>query len=139
VTAIDCFLFRGMIPQDYVAAIRGATLLDRYIYFMQRAFLENVIYRLFVFSALLCLLSRLRLASERNILLGKIAIQCLNVGVNVVAKEAISLPLLVYDALRHVAPGVLWAMIYRRFGFSAAEVASVGCHVFLQPMLGMAL
>jgi hypothetical protein len=81
----------------------------------------------------------MRLASERNIVLAMVAIQCLNVGVNMVVKEAISLPLLVYDGLRYIVPGVLWAMIYRRFGFSTAEVASVGCHIFLQPMLGMAL
>lgn len=47
--------------------------------------------------------------------------------------------MLVYDLLRYVVPGVLWAWLFWRFGFVTAEVASVGCHIFLQPGFGILL
>jgi hypothetical protein len=70
-----------------------------------------------------------------------IATQTLNIGMNVAAlsPDPLSFATLFYDALRYVAPGVLWAWLYWRFGFLTAEVASVGCHIFLQPALGVLL
>lgn len=62
--------------------------------------------------------------------------QCVNIAMNVAVLEPVTAPLLFYDAIRYVAPGVLWAWLYLRFGFVSAEVASVGCHLFLQPMFG---
>ncbi len=34
---------------------------------------------------------------------------------------------LAYDAARHIMPGVVWALLYWRYGFVAAEIASVTC------------
>jgi hypothetical protein len=45
--------------------------------------------------------------------------------------------LMAYDCLRYIAPGVLWALLFRRFGFATAEVASVGCHVLIQPAFSL--
>ena len=45
--------------------------------------------------------------------------------------------LLLYDALRFVAPGVLSAVIYLRYGFSTAEIASVSFHALLQPAFSL--
>jgi hypothetical protein len=42
-----------------------------------------------------------------------------------------------YWLARYVAPGVVWAWLYWRHGFVTAEVASVTCHLFLQPPFGM--
>ena len=64
-----------------------------------------------------------------------IVAQSINISINVVYAlgDPISFSVLAYDALRYVAPGVLWAWLFWRFGFVVAEVASVGSHVFLQP------
>ena len=67
-----------------------------------------------------------------------IAAQALNIGVNVVliSDQALTPAILTYDALRYIVPGVIWACLFWRYGFFVAEVASVGCHIFLQPALG---
>jgi hypothetical protein len=137
VVAIDGFLFRSLLSVDYVHAMKSP-LSDRLIYFMLRAFNENVIYRLFVFSSL-AYLGSLTLRSKdgkRTLIFGAmVAAQLLNIGINVVwlSAEPLSLLMLIYYGLRYIAPGVLWAWLFWRFGFATAEVASVGCHIFLQP------
>ena len=143
VVALDAFIFRGSLPASYVQFLKSTSLQDRLTYFMLRAFNENVIYRLFVFSTATYAISRARglKASELEpaVVWGvMIATQLLNIGLNVSLQSAEPLaPMaLVYDALRYVAPGVLWAWLFRRFGFMTAEIASVGCHLFLQPALG---
>ena len=143
VVAIDCFVFRSVLPASYVHVLQTMPLRDRLLYYMLRAFNENVIYRLFVFSTALYLCSLLKRVSAAN--LGPalvwgamIATQILNIGLNVSVSSPDPSPpiLLLYDALRYVVPGVVWAWLYWRFGFMTAEVASVGCHIFLQPALG---
>ncbi len=143
VVALDAFLFRGGLAPAYVQFIKNASLPDRLGYFMLRAFNENVIYRLFVFSTALYAISRARGRKVADLEPAAvwsvmIATQVLNIGLNVVlqAPEGLAPMTLVYDALRYVAPGVLWAWLFRRFGFMTAEIASVGCHLFLQPALG---
>ena len=70
-----------------------------------------------------------------------VATQALNIGMNVTAflPGPISPLVLTYEALRYVVPGVIWAWLFWRFGFLTAEIASVGCHLFLQPALGILL
>lgn len=143
VVAIDCLVFRSVLPASYVHVLQTMPLRDRLLYYMPRAFNENVIYRLFVFSTAIYLCSLLKRVNAPN--LGPvlvwgamIATQALNIGMNVTAlsPDPSSPILLLYDALRYVVPGVVWAWLYWRFGFMTAEVASVGCHIFLQPALG---
>ena len=133
VIAMDAFLFRHLLPADYIEFLESP-LSDRLAYFMLRAFNENVIYRLFVFSTLVYL-ARPCGAAPLLLFAAMVAAQLINIGINVVAAsaEALSFLVLAYDALRYVAPGVLWAWLFCRFGFVIAEVASVGCHIFLQP------
>ncbi|MGY4160211.1 MULTISPECIES: hypothetical protein [unclassified Bradyrhizobium] len=133
VAVLDCYLFRAKLRPELVELLQQP-LYVRLIGFMMRAFLENIIYRLFVFSVLAFALSKLRLASTPNIAVAMIIAQCINISFNVVVLEPVTASLLFYDAIRYVAPGVLWAWLYLRFGFVTAEVASVGCHIFLQPM-----
>jgi hypothetical protein len=146
VVAIDGVLFRTTLPVSYVRLFEEAGLRDRLTYFMLRAFNENVIYRLFVFSALFYLISLVKGVKADDvspvlIWCAMVATQMLNIGMNVTAlsPDPLSFATLFYDALRYVMPGVLWAWLYWRFGFVTAEVASVGCHIFLQPALGVLL
>lgn len=65
--------------------------------------------------------------------------QLINIAFNVVLLSHVPVTALTltYDALRYVLPGVLWAILYIRNGFATAEVASVGCHLFLQPAFSL--
>ncbi len=148
VAAVDGVVFRATLPTSYVYFFETTGLRDRLIYFMLRAFNENVIYRLFVFSSLFYLISRIKGAHPNDtsidlppalIWCAIVVAQMLNIGANVAAlsPDPLSFAALFYDAVRYVAPGVLWGWLYWRFGFLTAEVASVGCHIFLQPALGL--
>jgi hypothetical protein len=146
VVALDGVLFRASLPVSYLHFFETTGLRDRLVYFMLRAFNENVIYRLFVFSTLVYLISLVKgiRASDLHPVLiwsAMVATQMLNIGMNVTAlsTDPLSFAALFYDAIRYVAPGVFWAWLYWRFGFLTAEMASVGCHVFLQPALGALL
>jgi hypothetical protein len=146
VAAIDGAVFRTTLSVSYLQLFETTSLRDRFVYFMLRAFNENLIYRLFVFSTLFYLISLVTGVNPKNLHPGlvwsaMVATQMLNIGVNVTAlsPDPLSFATLVYDGLRYVAPGVLWAWLYWRFGFVTAEMASVGCHLFLQPALGVLL
>jgi len=143
VVLLDVFVFRGLLLPAYVATFR-LPLGERLLYFMIRAFNENVLYRLFVFTVL---------AAGTAAVLGKprppfalafalmIVTQLINIWPNVVlgSGEPWTAALLAYDGLRYIVPGVLWGCLFWRYGFLVAEVASVGCHLFLQPALGALL
>ncbi|MBR0795248.1 hypothetical protein JQ615_07605 [Bradyrhizobium jicamae] len=134
VVLIDAFLFRHLLAPEVVEFLRSPVA-QRLLHFMLRAFNENVIYRSFVFSLLLCLV---RTKSTLGTVVLMVVAQPINIGVNVVLPSGdASVGMLAYDALRYVVPGVLWAWLFWRFGFVVAEVASVGCHVFLQPAYGV--
>ena len=146
IAAIDGVLFRAALPADYVQFFATMGLRDRLVYFMLRAFNENVIYRLFVFSTLFYLIARLKGVPAKElspvpVWCAIVAAQILNIGMNVAAlsPDPFTFATACYDAIRYVAPGVLWGWLYWRFGFLTAEVASVGCHIFLQPALGALL
>lgn len=146
VAAIDGVFFRSMLAPSYLQLFETVSLRDRLLYFMLRAFNENLIYRLFVFSSLCYLISRITGVNARRVHPGLIwcamvAAQMLNIAINVAAlsPDPLSSGTLLYDLLRYVVPGVIWAWLYWRFGFLTAEVASVGCHVVLQPALGVLL
>jgi len=42
---------------------------------------------------------------------------------------------LVYDCFRFVAPGLLWAAMYRRLGLASVLVAHPLLHVIYQPLI----
>ncbi|MBU6266539.1 MAG: hypothetical protein KGN34_03295 [Sphingomonadales bacterium] len=135
-------MFRSRLAAGYVGFLR-APLHVRLFYFMLRAFNENVIYRLFAFGGLVALLRHWqgRALSMPAMLGVAAAVQVVNIGANVVIPggQPITPAALGYDALRYVAPGVAWAWLYARRGFATAEVASVGCHLFLQPAFSLLL
>ena len=136
VVLLDCFVFRAVLDPGY-ATFLHLPLGDRLLYFMPRAFNEIIMYRLFGFGGLAWLLTRCGTSppSRRVLVAAMIGAQLINIACNVVflSPAPVTALTLTYDALRYVAPGVLWAALYVRNGFATAEVASVGCHVFLQP------
>ncbi len=146
VALIDGFVFRSDLSASYVEIFETVSLRDRLEYFMLRAFNENVFYRLFLFSVFAWAFGAIwRRAAGGTppaaIWLAMVAAQVTNIAINVVAPsiDPVTLSSLTYDAVRYIAPGVAWAYLFTRFGFATAEIASVGCHVFLQPALGAAL
>jgi len=142
VFTLDAVLLRGQLEPGY-AQYLASPLPTRLAGFMLRAFNENVIYRLFVFPALALAAHRAlgRKAISPVILIGAmIAAQLINIAINVVGTSELPVTAarVAFDGIRYVAPGVLWALLFRRHGFAVAEVASVGCHVFLQPAFTLA-
>ncbi|MBR1251488.1 hypothetical protein JQ609_31795 [Bradyrhizobium sp. AUGA SZCCT0169] len=57
VVALDCYLFRHLLSAEHTKFLQTSSLPTRMTYFMLRAFNEKVIYRPFVFSRLLYLIS----------------------------------------------------------------------------------
>lgn len=115
VVLLDCFLFRHMLDPGYVEFLHQP-LAARLLYFMPRAFNENIMYRLFGFAGLAVLLNRAsagKLPSSTVLAVAMIAAQVINIGVNTTAlsNESLTPPMLLYDALRYVVPGVLWAVL----------------------------
>ena len=138
VVVLDCFVFRSMLDPGYSAFLQQP-LGVRLLYFMPRAFNENIMYRLFGFGCLAWLVSRGKPPSRGILAAAMIGSQLINISCNVVflSHAPITALTLTYDVLRYVVPGVLWAILYVRNGFATAEVASVGCHVFLQPAFSL--
>lgn len=139
VLALDGIVFPTHLSAPVVARAQ-LPLAERLPYFMARAFNENVIYRLVVFAALVAAARGLRggrAVPWPGILAAATVAQLVNIGANVMwlLPEQWSLAGLGYDLIRYVVPGVLWAWLYRQHGFATAEVASVGCHIFLQPAM----
>jgi hypothetical protein len=142
VIVLDCLLFRSLLPSHYVA-IFEQPLGERLAYFMLRAFNENIIYRLFLFASLLFCATRYygpRPVPWIIVVALMVASQMVNIWLNVVSVGVTpTATVLLYDLLRYVAPGAFWAFLFWRNGFLVAEVASVGCHLFLQPAMGVLL
>jgi hypothetical protein len=143
VTIIDCFIFRTVIPQSYVELFKNAPVGPRILAFMLRAWNENIIYRLFAMSALAWVVGLVWRADEGRPAAGAfvaaaVLAQVANIYLNVTSQlpPPVTVTMLIYDLVRYVLPGVLWGHLYRRYGFATAEIASVGTHPFLQPLLG---
>ncbi len=141
VLLLDVVVWRPMV-KGAIVTLAHTPLIGRLGVFMARAFNENVIYRLFGFSALMAGLRRAyrgRKVPLAVVLLAGLALQGANIGLNVllVVDQPPDMAELAYWSLRYVAPGVLWAWLYWRFGFVTTEVASVGGHLFLQPLYGL--
>jgi hypothetical protein len=142
VVLLDCVLFRASLPDGFAAFLR-APLHVRLFYFMLRAFNENVIYRLFGFGGSVWLLGKWRGRAPGMVAMLAVAaaVQAVNIGGNVIwaGGAPITAAGLGYDALRFILPGMVSAWLFTRYGFATAEVASVSCHLFLQPAYSLLL
>jgi hypothetical protein len=146
IALLDGVIWRQHLPPGYLRIFQTVGLTTRLAGFMLRAFNENVLYRLFLFSSLALLLGRVWPDSDGRpapgaMWLAMILAQTVNIGTNIVAfaPDGVVPADLLYDAIRYIAPGVLSAQLYRYYGFATTEIASVGCHVILQPALGYLL
>jgi hypothetical protein len=146
VAIVDGFLCREFLSANYVQIFSTVGLGSRLLYFMPRAFNENLIYRWCVMSTLIRAIGLLwhdadGRPAEGAYWLGIVLAQVINISINVVALShgPITTGLLLYDGIRYIAPGVIWGYLYWRHGFVAAELASVGTHPLLQPALGFLL
>jgi hypothetical protein len=145
IVVIDGVIFRAILPHSYVASFSATGIGKRLVYYMLRAFNEEVFYRLFLLSALVCGLNLARKSSgatpDRVYWIAIIAAQTVPVVLNagpVYASDA-SPGFLLYALLRFIGPGILWGYLYWRHGFLTAQAAHVGTHVFLQPSLAHVL
>ena len=146
VSIVDGYLCRGLLSESYVQLLTTVGLGTRLLYFMLRAFNENIIYRLFAMSSLVWIVGLFwHDANQRPATgafwAGIVLAQVINISINVVATSIgpITPSMLCYDAIRYIVPGVLWGYLYWRHGFVTAEIASVGTHPFLQPLLAYLL
>ena len=129
---IDLVIFSRLMPANFLDYLDTPTW-ARLLYYMPRAFTENILYRLFLFT-LLCRLFAGANPGWRVMVLITLA-EVVNVGANAAYLSAAPLDglHLAHYALRYVLPGVVWGVLYVRNGFFTAEVASVSGHLFLQP------
>ena len=135
-----------LLSASYVHLFTTAGLGPRLLYFMLRAFNENVIYRLFVMSTLVWIIGALwhdahHRPTNGAFWTGIVLAQLINISINVVATSSgpITAGVLFYDGIRYIVPGVIWGYLYWHHGFVTAEIASVGTHPFLQPALAYVL
>ncbi|SOE66937.1 hypothetical protein SAMN05414139_02938 [Burkholderia sp. D7] len=146
VVTIDVVVFRHLLPPHYVAYFSEHTLSERMIYFMLRAFNENILYRLFFMSAVVWGIGLVWRDSQG--LPPKIAYWIaiiLAQTIPMLINEAPFYPphitpiFLLYIVMRFILAGILWGFLYWRYGFVTAETAHVSTHIFLQPIMGYAL
>lgn len=146
VAAIDLIVFRQLLPPDYVAFFSGHPLSERLVYFMLRAFNENILYRLFFMSTVLWGMGLVWRDSRGRIpdtayWIAIILAQTIPMLLN----EAPFYPphltpvFLLYVVVRFILAGILWGFLYWRYGFVTAEIAHVSTHIFLQPIMGYVL
>jgi hypothetical protein len=140
---IDALVFRSALPPDYRAFIVTADLPARLLYFVSRSFNEGIVYQLFFGSALVSLIGWAWRKDGRiapgAYWVGLMLAHLINLAINVIAGASVTPLALTYDLLRFVAPGVLWVYLYRHHGLTSVLVAHASTHVFLQPLLGLAL
>lgn len=143
VLLIDGLLLHPLMSPA-VRSLLQIPLLPRMAMTMARAFNENVLYRLFLFGGAMAVWRGVRRghpASVKDVLVLAALAQVVNIYLNVALfdHDPITAATLAYWAVRYIVPGVAWGWLYWRDGFVTAEVASVGVHVFLQPVYGLVL
>ncbi|HXV01577.1 MAG TPA: hypothetical protein VG166_13880 [Caulobacteraceae bacterium] len=129
----------------YAALIQGGPLGPRLIYYSLRAFNENVIYRLFATTLLAWAFARL--AGHRRdpapaaaIVAAVVIAQLVNILGNVTfGGGPVTAFSVAYDSLRYIAPGIVWGLLYWRFGFVTTEIACTSVHLFFQPLASAGL
>jgi hypothetical protein len=143
-SAVGCALTDWLLIPDrhggVVQMIVSTPLSLRLAYFLLRVVNENIEYRLFLGSVLIWLIARVWKTAEGRpaegaYWLGFLLAQCLNVWMNVTAKEPITALALLHAALRYVAPAMVLAWLYRRHGFQSNEIACTTFHLFYQPLV----
>ena len=140
--ACDC-LMRPELSAAYLAYMR-TPVAWRIVAFAARAFNENIIYRLFLGSVLIWLIGRVWKTAEGRptdgaFWTGFALSQAANIWINVTSLAPLTPLALLHDSLRYFAPGLVWSWLYWRRGFQSNEIASIGVHLFFQPLVTLGL
>lgn len=143
---IDLVVFRRLLSSSYVLYFSGTVLPARLIYFMTRAFNEDIFYRLFFMSTVLWVLGFVWRDSQGRLpnaayWFAIILAQAVPMLINEAPfyPPHLTLDFLLYVVVRFILAGVLWGFLYWRYGFVTAQTAHVSTHLFLQPIMGLAL
>ncbi|MFL9863604.1 hypothetical protein PQR67_05420 [Paraburkholderia fungorum] len=146
VATVDLIVFRQLLPPDYVAFFAGHPLSERLVYFMLRAFNENIFYRLVFMSTMLWGMGLVWRDSRGQIPNAAYWIAIiLAQAIPMLLNEAPFYPshltaaFLLYVVAHFILTGILWGFLYWRYGFVTAEIAHVSTHIFLQPVMGYVL
>lgn len=133
ILVLDCVLFRGSLPQPYVAFFTSP-LVRHLPVISATAMMEEVKFRLLVMTALAFLASvLLRRPPPAVVMIAIIvAAQWVNVGGLVLANP-------LYASLRYLAVGCVWGWLYWRYGWLAALVGHASSHLLLDPLLAVGL
>jgi len=137
---LDCYVFRAQVPAAYIDFVKSEPLGIRLLYFCTRAFSEEVLYRLFLTSAIVCAArASIHQAGDGVYWTAIIAAQVLAIATNAPLPASPDAHYLLYMLLRTIAPGIIWGFLYWRHGLATALTAHIATHVFLQPITGIAL
>jgi hypothetical protein len=142
--ALCDWLWRPSLHPDYVRLLTTTPLVVRIALFAMRALNENILYRLFLGSLLIWILGFIWKGPDGRPATGAFwtgftLSQMVNIWSNVTALAPLTPAAVLHDMLRYVAPGVVWAWLYWRRGFTATEIASTSVHVFFQPLVVLGL
>lgn len=145
VLIVDAILFRSVLPARYVDGFLHEPMAERLILYCARAFYESLMYRFFLGTILTWCFSRfLRLSGPVPLIITIVAMllaQMINITANVLIPlwpEATPM-LILWMIVRFVIPGTFWGFLYYRNGLVASEYAASITHVFLQPVIALAL
>ncbi|WP_217433636.1 hypothetical protein, partial [Caulobacter sp. S45] len=136
--------FRPALDPAYLNAMVRQPWQARTAVYMAHAFNEEVMYRLFLGSLLanvLILFSKARRDISDGALLWAafVLAQGVNVAINLWSVSPAPVSVLPYQMLRYFAPGMVWAGLYIRRGFMAAETGHLTTHLIFQPLVGVLL
>jgi len=137
-------LFKPILNRDYIEMSTSSPIGPRQILYSMRAIYESLVYRLFlgsIFAWLIGSVWRKRSGgiAEGAYVAGFTLAQLVNMGASMTSYMPLNALTLAYYALRYFAPGVIWGLIYRRYGFLTNELSVGGVHFFFQPMVNIVL
>ena len=147
-TAVGCaiadWLLRSGANPSYIQFMSSTPLTNRLLYFIVRAFNEEILYRLFLGSALIWMLGRIWKMDDGRpaagaFYAGFLLSQWINIWINVISGAPITPASLLHDVVRFVLPGLVWSWLYWRHGFQSNEIAHTTAHLFFQPLASLRL
>ena len=134
--------FRKLLSPAYVAMFTGPPVLGRIVVFGGRTLVQGFLYRIFLASAFIWIVTRFRRPSALVGIVCFGAAWMVNMAVNNVGFGQFSStdPLLdLYVLCRFLLPGIGFGVVFMRFGMDANEYAASLVQVVFQPLVTAAL
>ena len=139
--AADALVFRSVIPAAQAELISSFSVVERIVYFVPMAAIDELEFRLIVMSAVAWVFvavagSRAGSYWAAIVVVALVAYPALHPVY--LASLAPFAPLTISrELLLHGTAGVLWGYLYWRYGLLAAMTGHASAHLSLQPMLGL--